>query len=293
MKPADALTGRFDWSDYLQQWLTRPSVVVSKLHPIFGMRLAALFIELDMRGIAGTRVRIGSGVRSKKHQTQLWNADLAKNGGRPTGYVANPRTIHGVDGEGVQRAGSNHMPQRAQWGDDVGYAADLWNRDGTGPAAYRDIHPLLRKYGLDWPLKGPGVIERWHIEWHPRRAGGPLSGDLAWPDRPGTVRPIMRGMLGGDVKLVQRQAGVSVDGVAGPQTEAGWRNMQKQIGRPQTDRWGSVDQMTFEKRTTPSKEATIEAPVIPTAAILKHYGDRINEAIKDVQGVVDEMTGDT
>lgn len=255
--PSVALQSSFDWNGYLQQWLTNPAVVVSRLHPVFGRRLAAFFIDLDNRGIAGRRIKILSGVRTRAHQNQLYEADKRRNGGRPSGYVANPNTIHGMDAEGVQRAGSNHMAQRVQWGEELGYAVDLWNRDGSSAAAYRDIHPLLSKYGLDWPLKS-GVVERWHIEWFPRSARGPLDGPVAWPEDPGVTRPIMRGMLGGDVKDLQEILGVKADGVAGPVTEAAWRKRQASLGRPQTNRWSKDDYLAYKNK--PAKEVIIVPP---------------------------------
>lgn len=272
---------KFPWSDYLQRHLTSPSVVVSSLHPIFGLRLAALFIHLTATRLAsdtpgqGT-FQIRSGVRSKELQIAYWNADLKAHGGRPSGGVANPYTVHGVDAEGVQRAGSNHMQQVQSpiWGAKLGYAVDLYNARGADDAAWLPLHQQLGRFGLDWPLK-PGrnpIVERWHIEWFSRSASGPYPGTIAWPDRPGVHRPLFQQLLGGDVRLLQGQANkvlglrltaTDLDGIFGPATTDMVRNLETRIGRPADGVWTEPDQVAFEQyvdkaNTTPppAKDAT-------------------------------------
>lgn len=263
---------KFPWSDYLQRHLTTAGVVVSRLHPIMGLRVAALFIDLTKAGFAddtpgrGT-FQILSGVRSKAHQTALWNEICGRQ--RRCGYVANPNTVHAVDAEGVQRQGSNHMAQRQPWPAaiqprDVGYAIDLRNQRGSNDAAWQPVHSRLATYGLDWPLK-TGAVERWHIEAFPRRNADWIDGP--WPARPGVHRPIMRPLRGGDVKAYQQARGLKADGIAGRLTEADIRKRQTELGRPVTGIWVEVDQMAAESDAAPKPDApgfTFELPINPT-----------------------------
>lgn len=272
MTPERVMTDpKFDWSGYLQLHLTSPSVVASRFHPIFGLRLSQLFLHLVSVGLASETpgqgiFQIRSGVRSKELQIQYWNADLKAYGGRPSGGVANPYTVHGVDSEGVQRSGSNHMaqPQDPRWGVSVGYAADIYNARGADDAAWAPFHQLLPLYGLDWPLK-PGknpIVERWHIEHHSRRNARAYPGtQTCWPARPGVHRPLMRGMLGGDVTNLQRQMDRLLklnvperdfDDVFGPQT-TDWVARGCQLLRPNVTRtaatlgvWAEADQVAYE-----------------------------------------------
>lgn len=105
-------------------------------------------------------IRIGSGARSTERQAQLYAADVARNGGTPSGYVAAP-------------GHSNH---------EAGGAADLLY-DGAfrptsekGRAALAWAHANAGNFGLDFRLmreKGASVHEPWHIE----EQGGPSGGD--------------------------------------------------------------------------------------------------------------------
>lgn len=96
-------------------------------------------------------MQINSGHRSTERQAQLYQADIEKNGGAPSGYVAQP-------------GHSNH---------EKGIAADLLF-DGSsrptsaaGVAAKEWMHANAEKYGLHFrmlPEKGSSLNEPWHIE---------------------------------------------------------------------------------------------------------------------------------
>lgn len=258
LTPKQVMTdARFDWSSYLQRHLTSASVVVSKLHPIMGLRVAAMFIDLTHKGLASDTpgrgdFQILSGVRTKAHQIALYNDICLRQ--RRCAYVANPYRVHGVDAEGVQRQGSNHQAQRQSWGaeaipagNEVGYAIDIRNNRGSNDAAWKPVHDICRTYGLDWPLKS-GAVERWHFEWFPRSRSAPLGGDVAWPKRPGIHRPLKKGHIGGDVRKLQRQLGVKVvDGVFGVGTENGVKELEKELGLTANGVWTAGNQRKWEK----------------------------------------------
>lgn len=275
---------KFGWSDYLQRHLTSPGVVVSKLHPIMGLRVAALFIDLTQAGYAsdtpgeGT-VQILSGVRTKAQQEWLYN-DICLRQGR-CAFVANPDTVHAVDAEGVRRRGSNHMAQRQSWADDtfgvegyVGYAVDLRNARGSNNAAWAPVHDRLSTYGLDWPLKS-GAVERWHIEAFPRSAPGWLPGP--WPSRPGVHRPLSAGHRGGDVQILQEQLGVTADGIFGPRTDAAVRAARADMGRIENGVWWEATQEAWEFANAPdTPPAPDPAPiVIPEANQIAALTERL------------------
>lgn len=274
---------KFDWSSYLQRHLTHPGVVVSKLHPIMGLRLAALFVYLTKRGHASDtpgkgKIEILSGVRTKAQQTVLYN-DICLRQHRCK-YVANPTRVHGSDAEGVQRQGSNHQAQRQSWSVDslgraeVGYAVDLRNGYGKNDAAWKPVHDVLGRFGLDWPLK-TGAVERWHIEWFPRSRPAPLEGKRAWPDRPGVHRPLRLGHMGGDVRHLQRQAGVMADGKFMRGTEAAVKDMERELGLKPNGVWTERNQNRWEKAHAPT-------PAPPPAPAPAPTGDAIRAATASI-----------
>lgn len=313
---------KFPWSDYLQRHITHPGVIVSQLHPIFGLRLAALFVELTAAGYAsltpgqGT-YQILSGVRTRAHQTALWNADIRRHG-RPSGYVANPDREHGRDAEGVMRAGSNHMPQRQdpRWGGpdggpiEVGYAVDIRNQRGTSTEAWAPLHSRLDRYGIDWPLKG-SPLERWHLEWFPRRASGPLDGKTAWPKRPGVHRPLYMGLIGDDVLKLQRQANQHLrseapeDGVFGSGTHALVSSLKESLNLSPNGFWTEKHQEAFEQWEPAAEPAPAPPPPPPNAPpppdpldvlkrdyeILKGQRDAQARTIEELEGKVEEERG--
>ncbi len=288
-KPEDVMTIEgFPWSDFLQAFLTNQGVIVSKLHPIVGLRLAHLFVQLMIDGHASpdganSETQILSAVRLKGSyddrvpgsQWWFWARDLQRLGKQPskppalqprgTGGVANPEYERGQDSEGIMRRSSNHVAQQMPepWGARVGYAIDLRTTRGTDDAAWAPVHRRLKASGFDWPLKRgvSRIVERWHIQaqglnmaWYP----GP------WPkDQPGIHRPLMAAFKGDDVKDFQRQAvallgesGVKIDGDYGPTAERLAKALQKALGRPQTGVWTKADQATLKKA-----QAKAQAPV--------------------------------
>ncbi|MGB1224874.1 MAG: hypothetical protein ACPHCN_12120, partial [Mycobacterium sp.] len=227
-----------------------------------------LFIDLTHKGLASDepgsgRFQILSGVRTKAHQTALYNEICLRQ--RRCAMVANPNTVHATDSEGVQRQGSNHMAQLQPWyrnGEraEVGYAIDVRNQAGGTAAAWKPFHDLLPTYGLDWPLKG-SPLERWHIEAFPRRRGTWIPGPF--PTRPGVHRQLVRGARGGDVEALQRQIGnTPVDGVFGRGLEADVRKAEVALGRTANGRWGLADQEAWEKAQQPAPLPPVTVPPI-------------------------------
>ena len=267
------------WSDRLQVHLSSADVVVSKLHPVMGARVDALFEDLTQAGFASRKpgegdIQISSGVRTKAHQVRLYN-DICLRQNRCE-MVANPNTVHGVDAEGVQRAGSNHMEQAQdpRLGVSWGYAVDIWNRrTGMSEAErWKPVHDRLPLYGLDWPLKS-NPLEPWHIEFFSRNMPGPLDGPFAWSKRPGVLRPLVRGMIGRDVVLLNEQAAArlglpiptpeSAPHIFGPKTETVVQALEKHLGLDVDGVWTKADQEAFE--TPPAKPP----PAEPNADLLR------------------------
>ncbi len=246
----------FDWANYLQRHLVLPGVNVTDLHPILGIRTAGLFADLVTVGLADDRpgygvLEITSGYRSQAAQVALYQQICLVQG--RCDYVANPYTPRssGPDGEGVQRHGSNHMGQRQadRWHEllrlprpvEVGYAIDIRNNG----VAWSELHRRLPAAGLDWPLKG-GPYEPWHLEAFPDSAERWLEGP--WPRRPGVLRPLYVGLVGGDVRRLQRQLGAeALDGEFGVGTARLCRQAQRTLRLPVTGSWTVEDQRRFER----------------------------------------------
>lgn len=258
LRPRDVfIAAKFDWRLYLQRHLVHPGVNVRDLHPIFGLRLAAVMIDLTNSGHASDvpgqgGIQIVSAVRTRAEQIALYN-DICLRQGRCS-MVANPYypRASGPDAEGVLRHGSNHMAQRqsglwaAAWGVpsvEVGYAVDFRTVIG-----WDELHERLPRYGMDWPLKG-SPFEPWHVEAHPDRSHhthGWVKGP--WPKRPGVHRPVFTGLRGGDVSRLQRMAGVTnADGHFGPGTAKAVRRLQRRVGGDHTGVWTSADQRRWER----------------------------------------------
>lgn len=247
---------RFNSSLYLQRHLVHPGVNVSDLHPIMRLRLAALMIDLTRSGFASDvpgqgQIQIVSGVRTQAQQIALYQ-DICLRQGRCS-MVANPYHARssGADAEGVLRHGSNHMAQRqsglwaAAWGRssiEVGHAVDFRTTSSWEP-----LHSRLRRYGLDWPLRG-SPYEPWHVEAFPDRSQhrhGWVPGP--WPKRPGVHRPLYVGCRGGDVGRLQVMAGIDRDGSFGPATRKAVRRLQRRVGTDATGVWATHDQRRWER----------------------------------------------
>jgi len=248
---------KFNWARHLQRHIVWGGVNVSDLHPIMGLRLSALMIDLTNAGYASDTpgqglFQITSGVRTREQQIALYN-DICLRQGRCS-MVANPYYARssGPDAEGVLRYGSNHMAQRQDsrwaraWGRsyvDLGYAVDFRN-NGT---SWSNLHNRLQKWGLDWPLKG-SPFEPWHVEAFPDRSPHPngwVSGP--WPRRPGIHRPLYTGLRGGDVHRLQRMLKLDADGVFGRGTAKAVKRTQWQLRTPRTGVWTATDQRAWER----------------------------------------------
>jgi hypothetical protein len=251
-KPTDPFEKpNFNWRKYLQRHLAYPSVNVRDLHPIMGLRLAALFIDLENAGLTGPfGFQISSAVRTRAEQIYLYNTICLQQG--RCDMVANPYIPRssGPDQEGVLRYGSNHMAQTQdrRWGVDVGYAVDIRNNHGS----WAQFHARLPQYGLDWPLKS-SPYEPWHVEAFPDRSihdVGWLPGP--WPDRPGVHRPLCPGMKGGDVRKLQRQLRLTADGDFGTTTARAVRRMRRKLKLPRRGArhrpvWDKEAQLAWER----------------------------------------------
>jgi len=247
----------FQSSRYLQRHIVWGGVNVSGLHPIFRLRLSALFVDLVKVGLASDTpgqgiFQITSGVRTREQQIALYN-DICLRQGRCS-MVANPYLARssGPDAEGVLRYGSNHMAQRqdARWAQawgvpyvDLGYAVDF----RSNGAPWSELHNRLGKYGLDWPLKG-SPYEPWHVEAFPDRSPHPNGWVRGpWPKRPGIHRPLFIGLRGGDVGRLQRMVGVERDLHFGPATAKAVRRTQRRLKTRVTGVWTAADQRAWEK----------------------------------------------
>jgi hypothetical protein len=295
LTPATPFTDpKFDWSSYLQRHLTSPGVVVSTLHPIMGLRVAALFITLTAEKLASDEpgagiIQILSGVRTKAQQTALFSDICLRQ--KRCAYVANPNNVHGPDEEGTVRQGSNHQAQRQTWSvngvpAEVGYAVDLRNQAGSDDAAWKPVHDRLAKYGLDWPLK-TGAIERWHMEAFPRRVGW-LEGP--WPQRPGIHRKLSVGHRGGDVELLQQQVNNEpVDGIFGRGLEADVRAAQTGFGLMATGTWGAGAQTAYEASIAPPAPEPPPVIVIPPAASIAALTERARSLMDELEATIDQI----
>lgn len=285
MRPNDVFTApKFDWRRHLQLHITSGWVNVSQLHPIMGLRLSALFIDLTNSGHASSApgqggYQIVSAVRTRAEQIYLYNK-ICRQQGRCS-MVANPYIPRssGPDAEGVQRHGSNHMAQRQHdawaraWGRnpttnpvELGYAVDI--RTAVG---WSVLHARATQYGLDWPMKSSNPFEPWHFEAHPDRSvhtNGWLPGP--WPRRPGIHRPLFVGLKGGDVTKLQRQLGIRRDGAYGPDTRRNVHQAQRTLNRIlhfkaqelEVDGvWKARDQRAFERARDRKKLKALRARI--------------------------------
>ncbi len=292
LEPGDVFTRpKYPWSDYLQRHLCSPGVNVSKLHPIMGLRVAALFIDLTAAGLASDvpgqgRFQILSGVRTTAQQRSLW-VDICLRQKR-CAYVASPTTVHRVDGEGVPRQGSNHQEQLQSWGESVGYAVDIRNTAGSSSRAWAPLHDRLATYGLDWPLK-TGAVERWHIEAFPRSQRTWLPGP--WPQRPGVHRPLKRGHKGGDVSILQTQVGAKADGVFGRGTEAAVKRFETKLGLTANGTWTASNQRAYELTLKPPPPDTSNAKVDAIVDGIESRLDRIETDVDIIEAQLAQIGG--
>jgi hypothetical protein len=162
--PLDSLTKKAD-----------PNVDTSKFNPEFQRRLELMATAFKQE--TGKMLLITSGYRSNEKQKELYDADLAKNNGKPSGKVAQPMAPLG------QGKGSVHMK---------GLGIDINSKlpDGLNRlAGPRDkSNGWLEKFGLIRNVEG----EDWHVT-----IGGapPTPDDKEVPDKKGNAVDVATGKV--------------------------------------------------------------------------------------------------
>jgi hypothetical protein len=131
----------------------------------------------------GKMLLVTSGYRSNEKQKELYDADLAKNNGKPSGKVAQPMAPLG------QGAGSVHMKG-------LGIDINSKGNDGLNALAGTRDKPTgwLEKFGLIRNVKGE--------DWHVTIGGAPSTPDDAEvPDAKGNAVDVATGKVvqGADV----------------------------------------------------------------------------------------------
>jgi hypothetical protein len=158
-----------------------PGVDTSKFNPEFQRRIELMATAFKQE--TGKMLLITSGYRSNEKQKELYDADLAKNNGKPSGKVAQPMPPLG------QGAGSVHMK---------GFGIDINSKepDGLNVLAGTRDKPTgwLEKFGLIRNVKGE--------DWHVTIAGAPpTADDKEVPDKKGNAVDVATGKVvqGADV----------------------------------------------------------------------------------------------
>lgn len=137
---------------------TEAGVNVRDLKPGFIQRLNGLYQEA--RGL-GYNIICSSGYRSTEKQSALYQADLAKHGGKASGYVASPGSSTHELGIAVDLKVTGNGVSITQ----INGAAE---KNGTNKDT-PEWRALLAKYSLHQPLHPknvptPSAPESWHIE---------------------------------------------------------------------------------------------------------------------------------
>ena len=152
-----------------------PGVDTSKFNGEFQRRIELMATAFKQE--TGKMLMITSGYRSNEKQKELYDADLAKNNGKPSGKVAQPMAPLG------QGAGSVHMK---------GFGIDINSKgaDGLNELAGTRDKPTgwLEKFGLIRNVKGE--------DWHVTIAGAPPTPDDAEvPDKKGNAVDVSTGKV--------------------------------------------------------------------------------------------------
>jgi LAS superfamily LD-carboxypeptidase LdcB len=168
--PLDSITKKAD-----------PNVDTSKFNPEFQRRLELMATAFKQE--TGKMLLVTSGYRSNEKQKELYDADLAKNNGKPSGKVAQPMAPLG------QGAGSVHMKG-------LGIDINSKGNDGLNALAGTRDKPTgwLEKFGLIRNVKGE--------DWHVTIGGAPSTPDDAEvPDAKGNAVDVATGKVvqGADV----------------------------------------------------------------------------------------------
>ncbi len=152
-----------------------PGVDTSKFNGEFQRRIELMATAFKQE--TGKMLLITSGYRSNEKQKELYDADLAKNNGKPSGKVAQPMAPLG------QGKGSVHMQ---------GLGIDINSKgpDGLNVLAGTRDNPTgwLEKFGLIRNVKG----EDWHVT-----VGGapPTPDDKEVPDKKGNAVDVETGKV--------------------------------------------------------------------------------------------------
>ena len=137
---------------------TEPGVNIRDLKPGFIQRLNGLYQEARSLGY---KIVCSSGYRSTEKQAALYQADLAKHGGKPSGYVAKPGGSTHELGIAVDLKVTGNGVSITQ----ISGAAEMNGTNKDTP----EWRALLAKYGLHQPLHPkliptPSALESWHVE---------------------------------------------------------------------------------------------------------------------------------
>lgn len=158
-----------------------PGVDTSKFNPEFQRRIELMATAFKQE--TGKMLLITSGYRSNEKQKELYDADLAKNNGKPSGKVAQPMPPLG------QGAGSVHMK---------GFGIDINSKEPDGlnvlAGTREKSKGWLEKFGLIRNVKGE--------DWHVTIAGAPpTADDKEVPDKKGNAVDVATGKVvqGADV----------------------------------------------------------------------------------------------
>jgi hypothetical protein len=152
-----------------------PGVDTSKFNGEFQRRIELMATAFKQE--TGKMLMITSGYRSNEKQKELYDADLAKNNGKPSGKVAQPMAPLG------QGAGSVHMKG-------LGIDINSKGADGLNELAGTRDKPTgwLEKFGLIRNVKGE--------DWHVTIAGAPPTPDDAEvPDKKGNAVDVATGKV--------------------------------------------------------------------------------------------------
>lgn len=198
------IPGKYKEEPNWQRWVKFKYAHGSRLSVVFLRRLAALARDFNQT------MEYTLGYRPIEETKRLYDADLKANGGKPSGKVAYPGTSWHECYCAVDLSGA--------------YWENLSNQLWVPKSRFKQS---LNEYGLMLPLNkidSPSVVEWWHLQ--PIETHG-----IAGADRAKFLDPDDE-IYGGEamgawedkavefVKKFQRAAGLTVDGKAGPQTNA-------------------------------------------------------------------------
>lgn len=193
------IAGRYPEEPNWQKYLSFRLTAGSKLSLVFLKRLAALARDFGqpMTSLVGNR--------SSEQQKVLYENDLAKNGGKPSGMVAAPGISWHENYCAVDLNGSFWQKQSEL----------LW-------VPKTRLRQSLNEYGLMVPLNrvdSPSVVEWWHLQPIETNgiAGSNRKSFLDADDEIYGVKEVQKQVT---IKEFQTANGLTADGVIGPKTIA-------------------------------------------------------------------------